>query len=76
MTAKKSVPGPSKAETRADQTHAAATEIIDRETSARLEKTERLRAARLEREAEERAKAAAAEKSAERKAKRKAKSTS
>ncbi len=57
MTAKKSVPGPSKAETRADQTHAAATAIIDSETSARREKTERLRAARLAHEAKERAKA-------------------
>ena len=76
MTAKKSVPGPSKAESRADQTHAAATEIIDRETSAREEKTQRLRAARLEREAEERAKAVAAAKAAKRKAQRKAKSAS
>ena len=52
MSSKKSVPGPSKSETRAEQTTAIATEIIDRETSARTAKTERLRAARLQRDAD------------------------
>ncbi|SFQ58679.1 hypothetical protein SAMN05421853_111105 [Roseivivax halotolerans] len=55
MSSKKSVPGPSKSETRAEQTTAIATEIIDRETSARTAKTERLRAARLQRDADDRA---------------------
>ncbi|ETX16274.1 hypothetical protein OCH239_00035 [Roseivivax halodurans JCM 10272] len=51
MSSKKSAPGPSKSETRAEQTTAIANEIIGRETSERAEKTERLRAARLERDA-------------------------
>lgn len=58
MSSKKSVPGPSRSETRAEQTTAIATEIIDQEASARAEKTERLRAARLERDAEAKAEAA------------------
>jgi hypothetical protein len=56
MTAKNTVKGPSKLETRADQTTAAATEIIEKEISLRAEKTGRLRAARLKREQEDRAK--------------------
>ncbi|SES09722.1 hypothetical protein SAMN04490244_105336 [Tranquillimonas rosea] len=69
MSSKKSVPGPSKSETRAEQTTAIATEIIDREASERAKKTERLRAARLQRDAEIREDAAnAPEKPPKRKA--------
>ena len=45
--------GPSKAETRANQTTVAATEIIAKERTERAQKTSHLRLARLEREAEE-----------------------
>ena len=50
MTVRKSPEEPSKRETIAEQTSAAATEIIGKETSQRLEKTARLRAARLSQE--------------------------
>ncbi|UMA65970.1 hypothetical protein LVO79_05850 [Roseivivax marinus] len=55
MSSKKSVPGPSKSEMRHEQTNTIAREIIAQETRARDEKTARLRAARLARDAAERA---------------------
>ena len=50
MAASKSPQQPSKREALAERTTLAATEIIDKETKERLEKTERLRAARLKQE--------------------------
>jgi len=50
MTAQKSLQEPSKRESIAERTSAAATEIIEKETSKRLEKTARLREARLKQE--------------------------
>lgn len=50
MTVSKTLQEPSKRETIAERTSAAATEIIDKQTSARLEKTARLRKARLKQE--------------------------
>ena len=50
MTAQKSLQEPSKRESIAERTSAAATEIIDKETSKRQEKTARLREARLKHE--------------------------
>jgi len=50
MTVRKSPQEPSKRETIAERTSAAATEIIGKETSQRLQKTARLRAARLSQE--------------------------
>jgi hypothetical protein len=50
MAASKSSQQPSKREALAERTTVAATEIIDTETQERLEKTERLRAARLKQE--------------------------
>ncbi|MFD2741632.1 hypothetical protein ACFSUD_18890 [Sulfitobacter aestuarii] len=47
MTVPKPLQEPTKRETIAERTTAAAIEIIDKETSQRLEKTARLRAARL-----------------------------
>lgn len=42
---------PTRSETKAESTHAVAKTLIDKETAARVAKTKRLRAARLEREA-------------------------
>ncbi len=74
MTAKKNFPAPSKTETRAEQTTAIANEIIEKEKSERGEKTDRLRAARLQREDEDRAEAEKPVAKGKTKAKPKAKS--
>lgn len=50
MTVPKSLQEPSKRETIAERTSAAAIEIIDKETSQRQKKTARLREARLKQE--------------------------
>jgi len=52
MTSKNSVYTPSKMETKAERTTAAATEIIDAENSLREAKSARLRQARLAQEQE------------------------
>jgi hypothetical protein len=73
MTSKNSVYTPSKMETKAERTTAAATEIIDAENGLRDAKTERLRQARLKYERDEKAVADATPKPAAKKTRAKSK---
>lgn len=73
MTSKNSVYTPSKMETKAERTTAAATEIIEAENGLREAKTERLRAARLKYERDQKARSEATPKQATKKTRAKTK---
>ena len=53
MTEKRTAPVPSRAESKAQQTHTVVMEILEKERDARQSKTERLRAQREARDAAE-----------------------